>query len=333
MLEIDGSQGEGGGQLLRSSLAFSALTGRPFRLVNIRANRSKPGLRPQHLSAVRLAAQLCSARVVGDSYDSRTLEFVPGALRPGRYRQEIGTAGSLVLLTQASLVPALRAGGPVVLELSGGTDVPMAPPLDFLTEIVLPYYRRLGSIEVEVLRRGFHPTGGGEVRLTIEGHDELPPPLQLRGRGQWEPAMGRAVASQHLSAPRVAERMAAAARAHIPCEPEELYVESHNPGAVISLWCVDRSGQRRTGASTLGRQGMPSEKVGKTVANVLRKILDDPRPVDEHLADQLIPLLALIGGEMECQALSSHCTTNIDICSLFSTTKFRVEATTVSAVV
>ena len=332
MLEIDGSQGEGGGQLLRSALAFSALTGKPFRVIKIRSNRSRPGLRPQHLAAVRLAAQLCSARVNGDEVNSSTLEFFPGQLRPGRYRQEIGTAGSLVLLTQASLVPALRAGGEVVLELSGGTDVPMAPPLDFLLQVVLPYYRRFGLIEVEVLRRGFNPKGGGEVRLTIEGQARaILPPLSLSGPCRWQTPDGNALASEHLRGPRVAERMADSARSVLNCEAEEQYVEADSPGAVMTLWCRDESATRWSGASTLGRQGMPSERVGREAAETLRDILSDPRPADEHLADQLIPLLALTGGVMECQTVSSHCSTNIDICGLFSGTTFRVEGTTISA--
>jgi RNA 3'-phosphate cyclase len=296
---------------------------------HIRANRSKPGLRPQHLAAVRLAAQLCSAELLGDEVNSGALEFRPSKLRPGRYRQEIGTAGSLVLLTQAALVPALAAGGQVVLELLGGTDVPMAPPLDFLAEVVLPYYRRLGQIELEVLSRGFHPKGGGRVRLTVQGHGNPPEALNLVGTSAWGEVEGRAVAGEQLRGPSVAERMAAAARLLTPCNPQEEYVESASAGAVLTLWC--RGSGRWTGASTLGRQGMPSERVGKETATRLRGILADPRPADEHLSDQLVPLLALVGGKMECQTISSHCSTNIDICSLFTGTRFTVEGTTVTA--
>ena len=332
MLRIDGSQGEGGGQLLRSSLAFSALTGQAFRLENIRANRNKPGLRPQHLAAVRLAAQLCGARCQGDEINSGTLEFHPGPLRPGHFRQEIGTAGSLVLLTQAALIPALRAGGPVVLELHGGTDVPMAPPLDYVAEVVLPYYRRLGKIELEVVRRGFHPQGGGCLRLAVEGHAEPALPLNLVGPSRWDKVKGLAVASAHLGDAQVGQRMSRSAQDRLSGSlVEESHVLSDSPGAVLTLWCEDVARERRTGASTLGRPGLSSEKVGKQAATAMRRILDDPRPVDEHLADQLVPLLALLGGQMECQTISGHCSTNIDICSLFSGTRFELDGSTIRA--
>lgn len=332
MLEIDGSQGEGGGQLLRSALAFSALTGQPFHMRKVRAGRHKPGLRPQHLAAVRLAAQLCSARVEGDEVNSGSIRFEPGPLLPGCFRQDVGTAGSLVLLTQASLLPALKAGGEVVLELFGGTDVPMAPSLDYLLEVVLPYYRSLGDIQARVLRRGFAPAGGGGLRLTVNGaSSSTPGPLSLCGASDWNRRDGRVVVSQDLENANVAHRISLAARAAGEDEAACEYVESDSTGAVLTLWAWD--GERRwSGASALGRRGWPSEKLGAFLAEKQRSQLCDPRPVDEHLADQLVPLLAILGGEMECQTISEHCATNIEVCGLFTETRFSLNGTTVSAV-
>ncbi len=327
MLNIDGKEGEGGGQVLRSSLAFSALTGKPFILTDIRGNRSRPGLRPQHLAAVKLAADLCKARVVGDQIDSSQLVFQPGKVSPGFYRVDVGTAGSVTLLAQAILIPALRATGPVEIELVGGTDVAMAPPIDYLLEVVLPYYRALGEIEARVERRGFHPRGQGVVRLRLEGKAATKP-LELDGKTNWEKQRARIAVSVDLKQAKVAERIAAALAPGIEVERE--YVDSASSGAVLTLWAISPNGFR-LGSTCLGRPGLPSEKLARMAMESFQARLDHPHPVEEHLADQLVPLLALVGGRMRCQEISLHCSTNMEICSRFTGGHFEMNGSEVQA--
>lgn len=325
MLEIDGKKGEGGGQVLRSSLAFSALTGKPFTLTDIRGNRSRPGLRPQHLAAVRLAADLCQAEVAGDRIDSNRLVFHPGKITPGFHRVDVGTAGSVTLLAQAILIPALLAPGPVEFELVGGTDVAMAPPIDYLLEVVLPYYRALGKIEARLERRGFHPKGQGVVHLSLEGKP-APKPLEIDGTITWKKQQARIAVSADLRQAKVVERIAAALAPEIEVERE--YVDSASSGAVLTLWATSPEGYK-LGSTCLGRPRLPSEELARTAMELLQARLDHPHPVEEHLADQLVPLLTVVGGRMRCQEISLHCSTNMEICSRFTGARFELRGTEV----
>ena len=168
MIEIDGSQGEGGGQILRSSLSLAICTQRPFRIANIRANRDKPGLLRQHLTAVKAAAEICGGEVIGAEIGSRELTFKPGALKGGDYSFAIGTAGSSTLVLQTVLPPLLTAAEPSVVRISGGTHNKGSPPFDFLQRAFLPLIARMGArVELELLSYGFYPKGGGVIVATI----------------------------------------------------------------------------------------------------------------------------------------------------------------------
>src|SRR5512133_1574470 len=176
MITIDGSMGEGGGQVLRTSLGLSLVTGQPFRIDNIRAGRPRPGLMRQHLAAVRAAAQISSAKVAGDEIGSRGLSFEPGPVRPGDYAFAIGTAGSATLVLQTVLPALMTASGPSRLKLQGGTHNPWAPPFDFLAKALLPLLGRMGpTIAAELIRPGFYPAGGGEFVVTIQPTPRLGP--------------------------------------------------------------------------------------------------------------------------------------------------------------
>lgn len=329
MISIDGRQGEGGGQVLRSSLAFAALTGKAFSIHNIRGNRPKPGLRAQHVAAVRLAASLCRARVSGVEVGSHELSFQPCELVGGRHHVDVGTAGSVTLLTQASLLPALMCGEPVELVLEGGTDVPMSPPLDYLDEVVLPYYRRLGSIELIEERRGFVPAGQGRVRLLVEGHGEAVVPLRLtRWEGPVEPH-ARVVAAEGLRSAEVAERVASGLEQELGVESEICYQSTSSASVVVTIW--GRSEEVRVGVGGLGRRRLSSERLANQVCRLWQERVAHKNPVEEHLADQLVPLLSLIGGEMACQVISLHCQTNMEICGLFSGAQFSIEGNSVRA--
>lgn len=183
MIKMDGSQGEGGGQILRSALSLSLCTGQAFRIENIRARRKKPGLLHQHLTAVLAARAVGGAEVVGAELGSQTLEFRPGKVRPGRHRFAVGTAGSATLVFQTILPPLMTADGPSFIELEGGTHNPLAPPFDFLTGSFLPLIERMGAaVQGRLERPGFYPAGGGRFEASIEPAGSLGR-LELMERG------------------------------------------------------------------------------------------------------------------------------------------------------
>ena len=322
-LIIDGRQGEGGGQVLRSSLAFSALTQKPFTIHHIRGNRATPGLRAQHLACVRLAARLCGARLQGDAIASNELKFEPGPLVAGYHEIDIGTAGSLSLLTQSVLIPALACKKSVELVLRGGTDVSWSPPMDYLQNVVLPYYRCLGRIEMEVEKRGFMPAGQGLIRLNIEGHDQNVLPLNITEKVSDFQACGRVVASDELREARICERIASRVQASIGISLDTEYLKSKSVSVVATLW--GHSGPTRIGCGMLGQRGLKAERLAAKLSQRWREVRQHEHPVGEYLADQLIPLLALCGGEIHCQKISQHCRTNAEICGLFTGTEFLIE--------
>ncbi|HDQ71029.1 MAG TPA: RNA 3'-phosphate cyclase, partial [Chloroflexi bacterium] len=200
---IDGSYGEGGGQVLRTALTLSILTGEPIRIERIRASRKKPGLRPQHLTAVRAAAMICNAELAGDVLDSQTILFAPGGpAQPGAYTFDVtevskgGSAGSVGLICQTILLPLALAGDASRLTLRGGTHVPWAPSAFYLAHTFLPAAKRMGvKTELNVIDWGFYPAGGGEIQATIQGRDEPLRPIQMSERGELKRIWGQAVAT------------------------------------------------------------------------------------------------------------------------------------------
>jgi len=292
MIELDGSEGEGGGQTVRTALSLSALTGQPFHIVDIRAGRPDPGLKPQHLAGVRLMQLLCSGKVEGDAVGSRELTFVPGKVVGGSYEYDVGTAGSLTLLMQSAL-PALIAS-PVETELflEGGTDVRWSPPVDHYNLVLFPLLKRMGAnLDMTVERRGFHPKGGGAVRLKVKGGPLSP--LRLEERGELVRLSGRACA-QNLPK-EVAERMIASARRELPGLVAEKDVTTGPcPGAGLTLAAEFRG--TTLGWSALGEKGIPAERVGYEAASCLRKVIDLGGTLDSRTADQMITYMALAQG-------------------------------------
>ncbi len=325
MIELDGSEGEGGGQTVRTALSLSALTGQPFHIVDIRAGRPDPGLKPQHLAGVRLMQRLCLARVEGDAVASRELTFVPGKFTGGSHEYDVGTAGSLTLLIQSAL-PALVAS-PVETELylRGGTDVRWSPPVDHYQMVLFPLLRRMGaSLEMTVERRGFHPKGGGTVRLKVKGATLSP--LRLEERGELLRVIGRACA-QNLPK-EVAERMIASAREELPGLVAEREVTTGTcPGAGLTL-AAEYQGTI-LGWSALGERGLPAEKVGHEAARCLRKVLDLGGTLDSRTADQLITYMALAKGASSFTVgkISGHLTSQMQLLPQFLPVDFVVGRT------
>lgn len=325
MLELDGSHGEGGGQVLRTSLALSIVTGKPFRIVNLRARRSTPGLRRQHLVAVEAAARVSGGRVEGAELGSRQLTFVPGEVSPGEYDFPIGTAGSTTLVFQTVLPPLLCAAGPSLLTFEGGTHNPMAPPFEFLERAFLPLVRRLGPrVEAELERPGFYPAGGGRLTVTLEPVPHLQG-FDLLERGPIRRRRATALVSR---LPRhIAERELQQVARETGWEREVLEVrevDALGPGNALLL---ELGSENVTEVFTgIGQRGVPAETVASRAVQEMRRYLDAGVPVGEHLADQLLLLLALAGsGSFATHPLSGHAATQMELIPRFLDVRIAVE--------
>ncbi len=316
-LRLDGSQGEGGGQVLRSALTLSLCLGRPFRMINIRAKRRNPGLARQHLMAVRAAATVGRAEVRGAELGSQTLEFVPSGVFGGDYRFDIGSAGSTTLVLH-TLVPALlHADRPSRITVIGGTHNPLAPPFEHFAEAYLPLLERMGAlVRARMERAGYYPRGGGVVTVTIQPARLRP--IELMERGPVENLQGEA---RVAALPRhIAEREARVLREGLDLpEPAVTVVEQPRdwgPGNVCLLWT--RSTEVTEVFSGIGEKGVPAETVAGRVVEETRRYLDAGVPVGEHLADQLmIPLALAGGGRYLTLPLSGHSLTNRRVIETF----------------
>lgn len=294
LIRIDGAHGEGGGQILRTSVALAALTGQPCRVENIRAGRPNPGLAASHVAAVRAVAALSSGEVEGLDIGSRTIEFRPGTVEAGAHAIDVGTAGSVTLVLQACLPVALAAPAPVRLSLTGGTDVPWSPPWDYLARVFLPLLRKCGArVDVVLHRRGYYPRGGGLVEVNV-GSGTSWRPLRLEEPGELRSIRGIAHAS-NLPAD-IPKRMKHAAmrrlhgRGEVKIE-ERVYSgnETVGQGGALVLWAdMDAT---ILGADSLAARGKPSERIGEEAAAGLVKELDARACLDVHSADQLLMYL------------------------------------------
>ncbi len=321
MVNLDGSVGEGGGQMLRTALVWSIITGTPFRMEKIRENRKNPGLKAQHLHVLKALAAMGPVRIEGAEVGSRAIRFVPAALKAVNTRIDVGTAGSLTLLLQTLLPVVLVTPGCSRFHLVGGTDVAWSPPVDYLRNVVLgPAMLRSYQMRVEVVRRGYYPAGGGELLFEAAGWKESGP-IDWLERGRLVQIRILSAASRFLEERRVAERQAEAAVERlsaygVPVHPEISYGESRSPGSVVT--CVaDLAGGQKLGGSALGEKGKAAEEVGQQAADHLARELDSGAPVDEHAADQLIPWLALAGGAYRASTISEHTRSNLWVTELF----------------
>src|SRR2546426_3296037 len=307
MIEVDGGRGEGGGQLLRMALALSALTDTPVRVARIRAGRPTPGLAAQHVTAINAVAALCEAEVTGVSVGASSIEFRPGKLVAGRFSFDVGTAGSTTLVLQALLPVAAAAPGAVRVRLIGGTDVRWSPPIDYFNRVFLPLLRRLGArTDVEVLRRGYYPPGGGIVEAAIEPTRPWSP-LGNAERGGIEGLRGIADAS-HLPED-VPKRMkhAALRRLHGVSDvkvEERVYrgEEAVGQGRGLVLWAEAETAL--VGADSLAERGKPSERIGEEAATSIGAEIESEATLDVHAADQLLVYLARAEGPSRFRARS-----------------------------
>jgi RNA 3'-terminal phosphate cyclase (ATP) len=329
MIELDGSEGEGGGQILRSALALSILTQRPFKLVNIRANRSKPGLQPQHLMCVRAAGTISNATYKGGTVGSAVLYFEPGAVKAGNYTFSIGTAGATALVLHTVYLPlALRGDKPSEITITGGTHTTHAPCYHFLETTWAAYLAKLGiRVELQMTRPGFYPRGGGEIRAIVHpcsgvnGLSLLACP-ELTTAGGFSAFAGLPESVGRRQSRRLSVRLKAeGVESHIPVEEWE----AANPGSVATV--VFRQAPVPPLFCGLGERGKPSEAVADDAADEAIAFRDSKCPVDPYSADQLLLPLAFSRdtSEYRTSQITTHLTTNVETVSKFTDRKMEIE--------
>jgi RNA 3'-terminal phosphate cyclase (ATP) len=320
IVELDGSHGEGGGQILRSALALSILTGRPFKLVNIRANRKKPGLAPQHLASVRAAGTICGATYRGASVGSSVVVFEPGEAKAGDYTFRIGTAGATGLVLHTVFLPlALRGGGESRVTITGGTHVNHSPCYHFNATTWAAYLRKMGiEVELEMARPGFYPRGGGEIRAVISACPRvrgltLTTCMELTTAGGFSAVADLPDSVGHRQARRLAFRLKQAGlEPHIPEEQWE-----NGPSTVAAV--IYRQAPVPTLFFGLGERGKPAEAVSDEAADQAIAFRATGCPVDPHSADQIVLPLAFSpdGSEYCTSEVTLHLLTNIDVIRRF----------------
>lgn len=328
-IELDGSQGEGGGQILRTALTLSMVTGIPFGIARIRAKRRKPGLLRQHLTAVKAAAQICAAQVTGDAIGSLALDFRPGRIRGGDYRFAIGTAGSCTLVLQTVLPALWFADAPSTVTVSGGTHNPAAPPADFLQRIWLPLMRRMGvNTELELVRHGFYPAGGGELRARMEPVAKLHA-LHVPERGELQRARATAVVAGVPGevAKRELHALNEALESALGTVEAEIRDLPSHEGPGNALMVELQYGGTRELFTAFGEKGLPAQTVASRLARETLQFHRCGAAVGEHLADQLVLSMALAGtGSFSTSTRSSHLQTNIEVIQKFLTVEVSVTA-------
>jgi RNA 3'-phosphate cyclase len=319
-VQVDGSIGEGGGQVLRLAIALSAATGAPVQITDIRANRKNPGLRPQHAAAVRAVAALCEAETEGLEVGSKDLTFAPARLAEGEVRVDVGTAGSVTLVLQAVLGALSTPGaGPAEVTVIGGTDVIMAPSWDYFANVMVPTLGRAGlDMDMECQRRGFFPKGGGKVVLRTE---ELVAPLgPIVPERTEEPKVHGSIVWSGLP-DHIPKRIDHAIRKELVDlsvgRIRKKNVEASSPGVVATLWA--EMGNAVVGTSMVGRRGLSSERIGEEMALEVMADIEAGATADIHLLDQLVvhSHLAKDGSKQMAREVSLHARTAMEVVSLF----------------
>lgn len=318
-MKLDGSYGEGGGQILRTSVALSAVTGKPVEIENIRRNRPKPGLSAQHVKAVENAALICDAKINGCSLRSTHLSFSPGKIKGGTYEIDIGTAGSITLLMQCLMPFGLCAT--LKLRILGGTDVKWSPSIDYLRFVTLPALFTMGyGYDIRLLRRGYYPRGDGCIEAILD--------RSILKKTKFECNTCRIIEGRSHSSRlplHVTQRQAASAAMKLREKGYEskIAIERNDflsTGCGITLWCG------AMGGCSPGEPGKKAEIVGSEAAEAILLDMISGAGVDEYLSDQLIPYIALAGGgTFTTRKITGHTRTNIWVAEQFMDIKFRIE--------
>jgi RNA 3'-terminal phosphate cyclase (ATP) len=319
VLTIDGSQGEGGGQILRTALTLSMCLQQPFRIVNIRANRRRPGLQHQHLAAVRAAAEISRASVTGADKDSLQLAFNPGKVKPGNYHIDIGTAGSTGLVLQTVLPALSLAAARSTVTLDGGTHNPLAPPFEFLKYAFLPLIKRMRpGVSATLERRGFAPEGGGRIHVRIEPTVHLQP-FNLTERGTIIRQRAEVILANLPE--HIAHRELGVIRNLLLLDERELHytIDTGTPGVGNLVSIIVESTNITECFTAFGKRGLPAERVAEMAVKEAKRYLEAGVPVGKQLADQLLVFMALAGSSRFITLTPSlHTLTNISVIEMFT---------------
>jgi len=330
VLNIDGSYLEGGGQILRTATALSVVTKKPCRVFNIRQGRPKPGLAAQHLLGVQALAQLCSGKIEGDFLGSEEIKFFPGEIQAKDLSVKIETAGSITLVLQTLIPPALLASQPVKITFAGGaTDTFFSPTIDYFCYVFLKILEKMGAkTEVSIIKKGYYPEGGAKVEARI--FPSKLKPLNLTERGKIKKITIISGASTSLNNKKVVERQIAGTREvlgrlNLPVEEKAEYYQTQCPGSQICLMAEFEN--TIIGTDNLGKLGKRAEDVGKEAALELLKEQKSGACLDKHLTDQILPYLALAPGKSQISVseVTKHCKTNIWVIEQFIEGKFEIK--------
>ena len=357
MIELDGAYLEGGGSIARHALALSTITQKPFEITNIRKNRPQPGLKHQHLFCIKALEKLCNAKAEGAYLGSTELKYWPGKIEGKAIDIDIETAGSIPLFLQAILLPSMFANKPVKLNIIGGTDGKWAAPIDYFKEVFLPQIQKYAKVECKLIKRGYYPKGNGRVEIKIgpiykisdfnnfdEFHDNLKNnagKINLTEQGNLIQIKGISHASADLQKANVAERQAKSAemilsRYNCPVKIDANYSDTLSTGSGITLWAIfsknideiDAGNPIRLGADSLGERGKKAEIVGEEAAKSLVKEIDSKAPADQHLADQILQFMALVGSsKIKTSKITNHAKTNIYTIENFLGKAFSIDET------
>jgi len=330
MIEIDGSFGSGGGQILRTAVSLSAITGKDCRIFNIRKGREKPGLAFQHLLGLQTLSQLCNGKLEGDFLGSQEVKFSPGKIQAKDLRIKIETAGSITLVLQTLIPSVLFASSPIKITFEGGaTDTFFSPTMDYFRYVFLKILERMGGkAEVNILRRGYYPEGGAEMEVKI--YPKKIENLNLTEKGKLGKVLVISGASRSLKDKKVAERQVAGVKEvlgklRLPLEERIEYYDTRCPGSQICL--VAEFENTVIGADNLGKLGKRAEDVGKEAALELLKEDKSGACLDKHMADQILPYLALVSGKSQVSVseITNHAKTNIWVIEKFIDGKFEIK--------
>ncbi|MFA6072712.1 MAG: RNA 3'-terminal phosphate cyclase [Candidatus Woesearchaeota archaeon] len=334
MIELDGAHGEGGGSILRQSLALSILTKKPFRITQIRANRPSSGLKPQHLASLQLAQKICNAKLLGAQLGSTEIEFYPGDLSSNEITYDIGSAGSITLALQSIILPCLFFEKKIKLNLKGGTDVAWSTPIDYFKEIYLPCIEDYGKLDCLVSKKGFYPKGGGLVSLSIQGLS-LNKPFIRETPGKLIAIKCILHTSKNFWKEETPEKTTeiikmSFSELKIPISINTLSSTSDDEGGSILFYALFENPTIedkfiRTGYSEIFRDDRELTKVISIYSNKLKTQITKNIPVDEYLTDQLIPFLGVVGGSIITENISNHSLSNIYVTEKFCDKKFEID--------
>lgn len=336
MVEIDGSFGEGGGQILRTAIALSVVTGKPCHIFNIRQKRENPGLRTQHLLSLRALKEISHGKLEGDFLGSREIKFIPGEKRTERIHLKIETAASITLLLQPIIIATAFSERETEIEIEGGaTDTFFSPTFCHFEKVFLPILEKIGpKVELDVLKRGFYPQGGARVKVRVLP-SKNPQPLDLIERGNLEEIIIYSGASESLRERKVAQRQVMGAKEvlgklKLPLKEDIQYFPTASPGSYICL--ISQFKNTVLGTDNLGKLGKRAEEIGREAALNLLEEEKAKSCLDKYLSDQILPYVALLKekSQFTVSQITNHCRTNMEIIGKFIQGRFEIKENIIS---